>query len=136
MLRVFAIGITHYVSSATGEALSIGREVAASALPADQILRMATINGAKALGIDDRVGTLEPGKQADMIAVDLGDLLVQPVYDPISHLVYNTSGRQVTHTWVAGEPRLIEGELQRMDLHGLRERVNQWQRHIAEADKH
>ncbi|MFO7788200.1 MAG: TRZ/ATZ family hydrolase, partial [Halospina sp.] len=108
----------------------------AGATDAYSVLRMATINGAKALGIDDRVGTLEPGKQADMIAVNLGDLLAQPVYDPIPHLVYNTNGRQVTHTWVAGEARLIEGELQRMDLHGLRERVSQWQRHIAEADQH
>ncbi|TDT38637.1 5-methylthioadenosine/S-adenosylhomocysteine deaminase [Halospina denitrificans] len=108
----------------------------AGAAKAIDILRMATINGACAMGIDDRVGSLEPGKQADIIAVDLGDILAQPVYDPVPHLVYNTNGRQVTHSWVAGEPRLIQGELQRMDLHGLRERVQRWQIAINEADQH
>ena len=108
----------------------------AGAAKAIDILRMATINGARAMGIDDRVGSLEPGKQADIIAVDLGDILAQPVYDPLPHLVYSTNGRQVTHSWVAGEPRLIQGELQRMDLHGLRERVQRWQSAINEADQH
>ena len=107
----------------------------AGAVNAQAILRMATINGARALGIDDRVGTLEAGKQADVIAVDLGDMLAQPVYDPLPHLVYNTNGRQVSHSWIAGEPRLVDGELQRMDLHGLRERVRRWQDRIEAADR-
>lgn len=107
----------------------------AGAVTAHDILRMATINGARALGIEDRTGSLEPGKYADVIAVDLGDILAQPVYDVMPHLVYNTNGRQVTNVWINGEPRLVDGELQRFDLHGLRERVQQWRDIISEADQ-
>ncbi len=107
----------------------------AGAVPAMEILKMATINGARSMDMEDRIGSLEPGKQADLIAVDLGDILVQPVYDPAPHLVYNTNSRQVTHSWIAGEARLIDGELQKIDLHGLRGRIQQWQQRISAADR-
>lgn len=107
----------------------------AGAVPAMEILKMATINGARALDLADLIGSLEPGKQADLIAVDFGDILAQPVYDPAPHLVYNTNARQVTHSWSAGEPRVVAGELQKIDLHGLRARVQQWQQTISAADR-
>ncbi len=87
-----------------------------TALPAATVLRMATINGAKALGIDDTTGSLEVGKSADMIAVDLSDYCQFPVYNPISHLVYAVNSRQVQHVWVAGEQLLKDGQLTRLNI--------------------
>jgi len=80
----------------------------ADALPAATILQMATLNGAAALGLADRIGSLLPGKEADLICVDLSRPATQPVYSPISQLVYSTSRDQVTDVWVAGE-HLLEG---------------------------
>jgi len=76
----------------------IGKAIAddATALPAHSALAMATINGAKALGLDKQIGSLEIGKQADMVAIDLDYISTQPVYDPIAQLVYSASREQVT----------------------------------------
>ncbi len=87
-----------------------------TALPVYSILQMATINGAKALGIDDITGSLTAGKSADLIAVDLSDFNAFPVYNPMSHLVYSTNSRQVKSVWVAGEELLTNGELTRLDI--------------------
>ena len=106
----------------------------AAAVSAHQALAMATINGARALGREQDLGSLEPGKLADMVAVDLGDCLVQPVYDPASHLVYSTSSRQVSHSWIGGQPQLVDGELRRIDLQELRGRIEQWQQKIRQVD--
>ena len=78
----------------------------AASVSAHQALAMATINGARALGRDNELGSLVPGKLADLIAVDLSDPYLQPVYDPASHLVYSNHGRQVSHSWIAGVPQL------------------------------
>ena len=77
----------------------------ATAVPAHQALEMATINGAKALGLDDKIGSIEKGKLADLMAVSFSNLDMQPCFDPISHLVYVAGREHVTHTWVAGELR-------------------------------
>lgn len=75
----------------------------ASALPAHQALRMATLNGAIALGLGEETGSISVGKSADLCAVSLGDLNCRPCYDPVSHLV-NVAGREsVTHVWIAGK---------------------------------
>ena len=75
----------------------------ASALPAHEALRMATLNGAIALGLGHEIGSITPGKAADLCAISLGELHCQPCYDPVSHLV-NVVGREsVTHVWVAGK---------------------------------
>ena len=76
----------------------------AAALPAADALAMATINGARALGLEDRIGSLEIGKLADMIAVDLSQPETQPLYNPLSQLVYACNGSQVTHSWIDGVP--------------------------------
>lgn len=103
----------------------------ASVLPAADALAMATINGARALGLEDRVGSLEVGKQADLIAVDLSGPETQPLYHPLSQLVYACNGSQVTHTWIDGEPVMAQRQLTRIDLEALATRVSAWQHRIS-----
>ncbi len=105
----------------------------ASAIPASTALRMATINGAKALGLEKITGSLEIGKAADMIAIDLGTLETQPLYDPVSHLVYCTRRDQVTHVWVAGKALLTDRKLTTLDESALLAKAQAWQQKIGET---
>ncbi len=104
----------------------------ASVLSAHQALQMATLNGARALGREHELGSLVAGKLADIIAVDLSDPFIQPVYDPASHLVYSNHGRAVTHSWVNGVPQVQDGKLTRIDVPDLMLRVDGWARQIRE----
>lgn len=103
----------------------------ASALPAAVALEMATLGGARALGIDDQVGSLEVGKQADLIALDLSGPATQPVHNALSQLVYACNGSEVSHSWVAGRPLLRDGHLTTIDSAALAARVSAWQQRIA-----
>ena len=85
-------------------------------LPAEEVIKMATFNGAKALGLSDKVGSLEAGKFADVIALDLSSFLTQPVFNPISHLVYAINRLQVSDVWVAGKQLLREGKFTKLDI--------------------
>lgn len=111
----------------------LGKAVAgdASAIPAMTALRMATINGAKALGLEDRCGSLTVGKAADVIAVDLSYLETQPLYCPVSHIVYAVSRQQVTDVWVAGQRLLKQRRLITIDKDDLKARIADWQRRLA-----
>ncbi|MEJ2533318.1 MAG: TRZ/ATZ family hydrolase [Halioglobus sp.] len=108
----------------------------ATALPAADALAMATLGGARALGLEDRIGSLEVGKQADLIAVDLGQPETQPVYNPLSQLVYACNGSQVSHSWIAGVPVMAERQLTRTDLAALGARVREWRDRIGGAAAH
>ncbi len=77
----------------------------ATAIPAHSAIEMATINGAKALGLDDKIGSIEKGKLADLTAISFSDIEMQPCFDPISHLVYVAEREHVSHVWVGGELR-------------------------------
>ncbi len=112
----------------------LGKAVAgnAAALPAHRVLRMATLNGARALGLEREIGSLEPGKWADITAVDLGTLEAEPVYNPISQLVYATSRQQVTDVWIAGRQLLKDRKLTTLDSDDILRRVQAWQQTIAE----
>ena len=99
----------------------------AEVLPAMQVLEMATINGARALGMDDNIGSLEHGKLADMIAVDFSAIEMQPCYDPVSHLVYVAGREHVSHTWVAGELCYERGIHAHIDPAELKEIATLWQ---------
>lgn len=114
----------------------LGKAVAgeASALPAETVLRMATINGARALGLEQEIGSLEPGKSADIIAVDLGDLETQPVYHPASQLIYAAGRDQVTDVWVAGRHLLKQRELTTLDPDSLLTRAREWQQRLSPLD--
>jgi 5-methylthioadenosine/S-adenosylhomocysteine deaminase len=112
--------------------LEKGRTGNAAALPAWQALQMATINGARVLGLDDSIGSLVPGKLADFIAVDLGSLESQPVYDPVSALVYGSSSTQVTHSWVHGQLLVEDRQLARMHADDIRTEAREWGMRIAQ----
>lgn len=107
----------------------------ATALDAHRALRMATLNGARALGLDDCVGSLEVGKFADLVAFDLSGLARQPVYDPVSQLIYASAREQVRHVWVAGKPLLDDGRLTRMDADRLTATAREWGVRIAASDR-
>jgi 5-methylthioadenosine/S-adenosylhomocysteine deaminase len=98
----------------------------AAALPALQALQMATINGAKALQWDSLIGSLRPGKAADMVAVSLAELETSPCYDPASHLWHAASREHVTHVWVDGELLVDNGNLTRMDANAIRANAASW----------
>ncbi len=98
----------------------------AAALPAPEVLRMATLGGATALGMEQHIGSLEPGKQADAIAVDLGGFSHSPCYDPVSHLVHVTGRDQVRDVWVGGERLLADSTLTRLDEKELASRARFW----------
>jgi 5-methylthioadenosine/S-adenosylhomocysteine deaminase len=111
----------------------LGKAVAqdARAIPAMTALRMATINGAKALGLADKIGSLEIGKAADVIAIDLGELETQPLYCPISQIVYAASCHQVTDVWVAGEYLLHSRHLTTFDMAELKAISAKWQARLS-----
>ena len=102
----------------------------ASVLDAHAALRMATINGAKALGWDDQIGSLETGKSADVIAVEISSRSQKPLYNPASQLVYSNAGSQVTHSWVAGKALLRERSLVTLDEDNLIRRADAWRNQI------
>ena len=98
----------------------------ATVLDAHQVLRMATLDGAAALGLDHRIGSLRPGKEADLCALRLDDSLLAPCYNPASHLVYAAGREQVSHVWVAGEERVSDGQLCACDSAGLLDIAHSW----------
>ena len=102
----------------------------ASALPAEEILRMATINAARAMGLDNEIGSLEVGKAADIVAVDLGNIENQPVYHPVSQLVYSAGRENVSDVWVAGNHLLKNRELTTLDKKSILEKTRIWQEKI------
>ncbi len=97
-----------------------------TALSAPDTLKMATLNGAKALGLDHKIGSLEKGKQADIIAINMNHLFTQPIYNPMSHLVYCANRLQVSDVWVAGKQLLDKGEFTQLDVEKTIADANQW----------
>lgn len=83
----------------------------ATAVPAHAALRMATLDGARALGLGERIGSIEVGKQADLCAVALDRIETRPCFDPASHLVYAAGREHVSHLWIDGEARVNKGKL-------------------------
>jgi 5-methylthioadenosine/S-adenosylhomocysteine deaminase len=111
--------------------LAKGQTGRADVLPAWQALEMATLNGAKALGLDSVIGSLLPGKAADITAVDFSSLELAPCYDPVSHLVYAAGREHVSHVWVNGKILLDRGELTTLDGEELLRRAGFWREQIA-----
>ncbi|MFW5815404.1 MAG: TRZ/ATZ family hydrolase [Wenzhouxiangella sp.] len=105
------------------------------AIPAHLALEMATINAARALGLDEDIGSLESGKQADIIAVDLDRIETLPVHHVVSQLVYATGRHQVSDVWVAGRALVRDGSLQTLDAARIRKESRIWQRRLAQIDQ-
>jgi 5-methylthioadenosine/S-adenosylhomocysteine deaminase len=103
----------------------------AAVLPARTVLQMATLNAARALGIDDRTGSLTPGKCADITAVNLEALELSPCYDPLSHLVYAAGREHVSHVWVNGELLVEDGQLTRLDTAEITAKTTYWKEKIS-----
>ncbi len=103
----------------------------ASALDAASALRMATLGGATAMGWSERIGSIEVGKQADLVAVRLDDLETQPLYDVISQLVYAAGRHQVSDVWIAGRRKLRERVLLDLDVGELRAKAQRWRERIS-----
>lgn len=106
----------------------------ARVVPAATALRMATLNGAKALGLDTEIGSLEIGKSADIVALDLGDIETQPLFDPISDIVYAASRHQVTDVWVAGRRLLNRRELTTLDRDDIVARAIAWRERLVSTN--
>lgn len=98
----------------------------ATALDAHTALRMATLDGAAALGLDARIGSLATGKQADLCAISLDDWTLQPCFDPASHLVYTAGREHVTHVWTDGKLRISNGDPVFFPQSRLREIARLW----------
>lgn len=103
----------------------------AAALDAHRALRMATLNGARALGMESEIGSLEVGKAADLVCFDLSGLAQQPIYDPVSQLIYATGRDCVKHLWVAGKQLLDDRRLTRLDEQQLCAMANAWGQRIS-----
>ena len=103
----------------------------AAGFNAHEALRAATLGGATAMGLDDHVGSIEPGKQADMACIDLGQLETQPLHHVVSQLIYATGRHQVSDVWIAGAHKLRERVLVDMDLDGILANARQWRQRIA-----
>jgi 5-methylthioadenosine/S-adenosylhomocysteine deaminase len=102
----------------------------AAAVPAAQALRMATINGARALGLAGEIGSLAAGKAADVICVDLSGVEHHPLLDPVSQLVYAASRHDVTDVWVAGEQLVADRALLRLDVADVCAAAERWARQL------
>lgn len=103
----------------------------ADAVVARQALRTATINGARAIGRDDTIGSLEAGKQADFFAIDIDRIECQPMYEPVSHLVYTAQTSHITDVWTAGEKRVNNGQLTQIDGDDLRNKAIHWRNVVS-----
>ncbi len=99
----------------------------AEAVPAHTALAMATIAGARAMGLGDRIGSILPGKRADLVAVSLAETELSPVFDPVSHLVYCAGREHVSHVWVDGHPKMADKALLDIDIADLDIRAKLWQ---------
>lgn len=111
----------------------IGKTIAndPTALSANNVLKMATRNGAKALGLENVTGQLKPGLAADMIAIDLSAINTQPCYNPIAQIVYAANSRQVSDVWVAGQQLLKSGRLTTIDEQEVLAIAKRWQKEVT-----
>jgi 5-methylthioadenosine/S-adenosylhomocysteine deaminase len=111
--------------------LAKGTTSDATAISASQALKMATLDGAAALGLASETGSIQAGKWADLACIDLNRIHSQPVYDPVSQLVYTARADQVTDVWIAGRHQLDNGRLTQIDTSNLLQRSNEWRDRFA-----
>ena len=132
-------------SSASNNRLDIMEEMRLAALlikgstkspesiPANEAIKMATINGAKALGLSSVIGSIEKNKKADLVAIDLSAIENQPIYNPISTLVYSSSRSDVSYVWIDGKIKLKEKSLVNIDEERIIQLAKKWQRKLKKT---
>jgi len=132
-------------SSASNNRLDIMEEMRLAALlikgstkspesiPANEAIKMATINGAKALGLGSVIGSIEKNKKADLVAIDLSAIENQPIYNPISTLVYSSSRSDVSYVWIDGKIKLKEKSLVNIDEERIIQLAKKWQRKLKKT---
>jgi 5-methylthioadenosine/S-adenosylhomocysteine deaminase len=111
--------------------LAKARANRADTLPAWQALQMATLNSARAMGMDAEVGSLVPGKAADIVAVNLSNLETAPCYDPVSHLVYVAGREHVSHVWINGNLAIEDRKLNHLNLQDLQNNAQLWKNKLV-----
>ena len=102
----------------------------AESVPARQAVRMATIGGARALGLDGKVGSLVAGKEADMIVVEASAIEMHPLFDAVSHLVYCADRHMVTDVWVRGRRLMHARHIEAFDEAAVRAKVGKWEQRL------
>lgn len=102
-------------------------------LPAQSALKMATLAGARALGLENEIGSIETGKAADLVALNLSSLELSPCYDPVSQVVYAAGREHVSHVWVRGELLVRDGRLLHLDEQEIESRTRIWRQRIAKT---
>jgi 5-methylthioadenosine/S-adenosylhomocysteine deaminase len=110
--------------------LAKGSSGRADAVSAHEALRMATLNGARALGLDEETGSIAAGKSADLCAIRMDDALLAPCYDPLSLLAYSAGREHVSDVWVAGRARVVKGNLLSPGTIELKNLAALWQNRI------
>lgn len=116
----------------TAALLAKGVDGSADAVPAHMALRMATIHGAMALGLEHEIGSLEVGKSADITAISMDTLETLPLFDPVSQLVYSANRNQVTDVWVAGKHVLKSRKLANLNMESIIEKTAYWRSRLME----
>lgn len=106
----------------------------AQTVPAHAALRMATLNAAQALGIEQTIGSIEVGKSADLCAVNFDSIELSPCYDPVSHLVYVAGREHVSDVWVAGRQVVHTGQLPHLDTVEIARKAKEWHSRIANSN--
>jgi len=117
----------------TAALLAKGVTSDATAINAEQAIRMATINGAKALGMSDKIGSLEIGKQADICIIECHHLNTSPIYNVASSIVYSTNSRQVSDIYVQGQCLMSNKKLLHIDEAELIQQATHWQTKISQS---
>lgn len=120
----------------TAALLAKGMSGNADAVTAAEALQTATLAGARALGLDGEIGSLQPGKAADFVALDLSAANTQPVYDPVSQVAYSGKSSQITDVWVRGKALLEAGRLAWEDEDDILARARVWGAKIASPVSH
>lgn len=110
----------------TAALLAKGVTLDPQVMDAATALNCATLGGARAIGLESRIGSIEVGKRADLTAVDFGTLRLAPVYNPLSHLVYAASRNDVSDVWVDGQRRVRERTLLGVDTERLMANAARW----------
>ncbi|MEM1262664.1 MAG: amidohydrolase family protein [Pseudomonadota bacterium] len=107
------------------------READPLALTAHECINMATLGGARCLGLERDIGSIEPGKLADLVAIAFDEPACWPVHDPVSQLVFAATRCAVADTWIAGQNRFTQGTYSRLDLNAVHSRTEEWRERLC-----